>query len=241
MNNTTTNTLYLVRHGENLANITNEFSYKLVDYPLTPKGVLQAEQTAEFFKAIAIDAVYASPLKRAHETGEIIARPHALPVIVLEEFREVNVGDLERMPPTEAAWKLHNQVVDEWLKGNPAARFPGGENFLELVERARRGLLNTTRGRSGQRIVIAAHGGILTAIVRSVCAGVSTDQTPLAGMHNCAITEIELTTDADHITCGVLRCWADVTHLSGKAAEPASLALEYEEASLESKKISRVL
>jgi broad specificity phosphatase PhoE len=46
-------TLYLVRHGENLANITKEFSYRAVDYPLTPKGILQAEQTAEYFAAKA--------------------------------------------------------------------------------------------------------------------------------------------------------------------------------------------
>lgn len=33
--NTTTNTLYLVRHGENRANRTREFSHKLVDYLVT--------------------------------------------------------------------------------------------------------------------------------------------------------------------------------------------------------------
>ena len=38
--------LYLIRHGENLANLTKEFSYLKVDYPLTPKGKLQAAQTA---------------------------------------------------------------------------------------------------------------------------------------------------------------------------------------------------
>ena len=48
-----TNTIYLVRHGENTANITKEFSYKLVDYSLTAKGVQQAEQTAEYFKAVS--------------------------------------------------------------------------------------------------------------------------------------------------------------------------------------------
>lgn len=229
MNITQTNTLYLVRHGENLANITKEFSYKLVDYPLTPKGVLQAEQTADFFKSLAIDAVYASPLKRAYETAEIIARPHGLPVTAVEEFREVNVGDLELMPPTEAAWRLHDQVVGEWLKGNTAARFPGGENFLELLERARRGLLEVTHGRSGQRIIVAAHGGILTGIVRNFCANARNDL-PHAGMHNCAITEVELTTRDNEIVAGSLRGWACITHLSGEAAAVVSPVLEYEKA-----------
>ena len=226
MNNTQVNTLYLVRHGENLANITKEFSYKLVDYSLTPKGVMQAEQTAAFFQTIPLDAVYASPLKRARETAEIIARPHELPVTVLEAFREVNVGDLELMPPSEASWRLHDQIVDEWKRGHEEVTFPGGENFLQLIERARRGLLEVTRGRSGQRIVIAAHGGILTAIVRNLCSDISPAMTH-AGMHNCAITEIELTTSGEELS-SALRSWACVTHLSGEAAQLISPVLEYE-------------
>ena len=43
------NTLYFVRHGENPANLTREFSYKMVDYPLTENGIQQAEQTAAYF------------------------------------------------------------------------------------------------------------------------------------------------------------------------------------------------
>jgi broad specificity phosphatase PhoE len=229
MSITQTNTLYLVRHGENLANITKEFSYKLVDYSLTPKGVLQAEQTAEFLRAIDLDAVYASPLKRAKETGEIIARQHGLPVELREEFREVNIGDLEQMPPTEASWRIHDAVVAQWASGRPQVRFPGGENFLELVERSRRGLLVATRGRSQQRIVIAAHGGILTGIVRNFCTNLSEEMSHVS-MHNCAITEIELTTRDEEILNGSLISWSCITHLSGEAAELVSPVLEYEKA-----------
>lgn len=229
MDSTHTNTLYLVRHGENLANITHEFSYKRVDYSFTPKGVLQAEQTAAFFEVLSLDAVYASPLKRAFETGEIIARPHGLPVIVLEEFREVNVGDLELMPPTAESWNVHDEIVAGWANGHKERRFPGGENFLEMVDRARHGLLEVTRGRSGQRIVIAAHGGILSAVVRNFCEDPSADRS-YVNMHNCAITEIELTTSRDTIIRGSVSCWARVAHLSGEAATFVSPVLEDKEA-----------
>ena len=223
-----TNTLYFVRHGENLANITKEFSYKLIDYSLTPKGVLQAEQTAEFFKTIPVDAVYASPLKRARETGEIIAAPRGLPVTLLEEFREVNVGNLELMPPIEETWRSHDRIIAQWLAGNLEARFPGGENCLELIERAQRGLLLATRARDGQSIVIAAHGGVLTAFVNSLLD----DDAKLApsAMHNCAITELEVTTSNDKIVGSTLHCWASVAHLSGEAAVLVSPVLEYKQA-----------
>ena len=66
------NRLYLVRHGENMANLTKEFSYRHVDYSLTPKGVLQAQQTAAYFTDKHIHEIYTSPLKRAVETADII-------------------------------------------------------------------------------------------------------------------------------------------------------------------------
>ncbi len=59
--------------------------------------------TIAYFKDKHIHKVYASPLKRARETAGIIAKEFDLPVTVLEQFREINVGLLERLPPTENA------------------------------------------------------------------------------------------------------------------------------------------
>lgn len=225
MNTATTNTLYLVRHGENQANLTKEFSYKLVDYSLTtPKGEEQARQTAEFFKNISLDVIYSSPLKRARETAEWIARPHHLPVTILEEFREVNIGDLEIASPTDEIlrqnWKEHDRVTGEWFKNHPQEAFPGGENFLELRERSRQGLIKVISGRDNQRILISSHGGILSAIVKTFCQNAEKDIVS-ANMGNCAITEIELTTTGDRLS-GFLRIWSSTTHLSGLAAEQVS-------------------
>jgi len=43
------NRIYLVRHAENLASLTSEFSYRLVDCSLNIKECLQTQQTAEVF------------------------------------------------------------------------------------------------------------------------------------------------------------------------------------------------
>ena len=49
--------------------LQRSFSYKTVDYSLTEKGILQAEQTAAFLKNKKIDYIYSSPLKRAYENS----------------------------------------------------------------------------------------------------------------------------------------------------------------------------
>src|SRR5689334_11384024 len=128
-------TIYWVRHGENKANITKEFSYKYVDYSLTPKGIQQAQQTARFFRDKNIQAMYTSPLKRAVETAEIIARVLHLDFTPIEEFREINVGSLEGQVPTPELWAFHNRILADWQNGRHDLMFPDGENYVMLIER----------------------------------------------------------------------------------------------------------
>lgn len=113
---------YLVRHGENPANITKEFSHRKVDYPLTDKGQLQAYQTGEYFLSKNIDAIYSSPLKRAIESAEIISKILHLKFEIIENFREVNVGLLEELPVSEENWKLHNEIIMSWIRGHPDSK-----------------------------------------------------------------------------------------------------------------------
>ena len=115
-------TIYLIRHGENPANVNHEFSYKLVDYGLNAKGQLQAEQTATFFKDHKLDALWSSPLKRSVETAEYIATATGLPLQIHEGFRELNVGDLEGHSTPEN-WKLHDEIVLGWFGNAPERRF----------------------------------------------------------------------------------------------------------------------
>ncbi|MBO0777477.1 MAG: histidine phosphatase family protein [Ktedonobacteraceae bacterium] len=212
------NTVYLVRHGENTANLTHEFSYKVIDYSLTPKGVLQAQQTAEFFKDKAIDEIYASPLKRAHETANIIGQAVRLSVTTMEQLREVNVGDLELQPPTEENWIRHNTIISGWLTNRPEVSFPNGENYPQLLQRWRSALSQILEGKSGKNIVIVAHGGIFTIPLRDICSNVSLETTIRKTQNNnCSVTIVELEMQ-DGLPTGTLRDWALCTHLTGEAA-----------------------
>lgn len=217
MNTNAINTIYLIRHGENVANVTGEFSYRRVDYSLTHKGVLQAKQTAHHLRHQHIDEIYSSPLKRARETAEAIAQPHHLPVTTLEEFREVNVGDLEQAEPTAENWDYHNRIVADWYRGKLETRFPHGENCLELVERGKQGLRKATWGKQGKVIVIAGHAAIFSALVAAICGPECLPIMRQSKKHNCSITEIELTTSEKDVV-GKLVQWAASAHLSGEAA-----------------------
>src|SRR5690606_22402219 len=62
-----------------------------VDPPLSERGVRQAELVGARFSTEKVDAVYTSPLRRAHETAQQIARHHRLDPVVMTDLREVEV------------------------------------------------------------------------------------------------------------------------------------------------------
>lgn len=206
--------LYLVRHGENPANLTREFSHRVVDYSLTPRGVRQARETATRFTSQRIDAIYASPLKRAVETADVIAERLHLPVSVDERLREVNVGVLETLPPTQETWARHDAIFARWLGGDLSACFPDGEDCYTLRERMRGSLAEMVTRWPGGRVIVVAHGGIFAAALPELCVNYPVAREP-ERLHipNCAITEVHMRRDGETLR-GEIVGWAMCDHLS---------------------------
>ena len=85
---------YLVRHGQTDWNRAGKIQ-GTTDIPLNETGRQQAEQLATVLKERSgypaktrIDAVYASPLARAFQTAEILAKEEKLPLRRLAGLRE---------------------------------------------------------------------------------------------------------------------------------------------------------
>ena len=212
------NRLYWVRHGETIVNLTKEFSCRFVDPPLTPKGVLQARQTVEALAGRGIAAVYCSPLRRASETAGIIAERLALPVTPLENFRETDVGDLERRRPDAEAWSLYMRVVDAWQRGDAAERFPGGEDYHELRARLLDGFRMLVHRHPGATLLVVGHGGSFSMVLPALCPEVDPGWLRAQAVENCSITEL-LLEEQDGRLHGRLVDWANYSHLHGDAAE----------------------
>ena len=215
------NRLYLVRHGENRANLTLEFSYKTVDYPLTPRGVLQAQQTAAYLADKDIHAVYSSPLKRAVQTAEFIAGHLNLEAVALENFREINVGRLEGHPDLEEAWKINYQVTNAWWAGEPDTEYPDGESRTTLWARMQTGLAHITAGKSGRNLVVIGHGGLFTFTAEYLCPRDDFSWLKDRVNHNCSISEVLLEW-RNGVPHGTLVRWAWFEHLHGEAAQVVS-------------------
>lgn len=212
------NLIYLLRHGENLANLSKEFSCRKIDYSLTPRGVLQAQQSAAFFQTQAIDAIYTSPLKRAVETAAIVGDALNLPVTRIEALREINVGELEGADDLSAAWELHNDVMQSWFDGDAERRFPGGESQSELIQRMRSALQQAVRGRDGQCIIFAAHGGIFRLTIETLCPTSDLSMVRGVATQNCAYSRLRAGIVNGELQTELLS-WGEHGHITDAAAD----------------------
>lgn len=89
--------LYFVRHGETVWNMENKIC-GATDSPLTERGREQARETGRLLRSkiddgeIAIDEILTSPLSRARDTAEEIAKMMGVPMRVEERLMEQNFG-----------------------------------------------------------------------------------------------------------------------------------------------------
>jgi probable phosphomutase (TIGR03848 family) len=124
--------ILLVRHGENDYVKKGRLAGRLPGVHLNEKGREQAQAVAEKLSGAAIKAVYSSPMERAMETAEPIAKALGLDVVVRQGLIEVDVGEwqdkklkgLKRLK----IWRKVQQMPS-------VMRFPGGETFAQAQHR----------------------------------------------------------------------------------------------------------
>lgn len=215
------NRVYFVRHGEGQDNVARQFSYKRVDRPLTERGRLQAMQTAEYLANLHIDGIFCSPMKRAHETAQTIARRVGKEPTVMEEFREVDVGDLDGQGFSNETWGIYHDITNKWYAGNATVAYPGGEDYATLWQRMQIGFKKVIGDHSNGTFVIVGHGGIFISTLRNYCPGLELSWLQNVEYYNCAITELEVEIVNGELK-GRIVDWASYRHMNGDAVTKAS-------------------
>jgi broad specificity phosphatase PhoE len=111
---------------------------------------------------VKIQAVYTSPLERAIETAEPIARSHSLEPQQVEALGEVRLGEWEGLNFSELdkreTWRRYNTF-------RSGVRIPGGELMLETQARMIQQIECLTARHPGETVAIVSHGDPLRAAI----------------------------------------------------------------------------
>ena len=129
-------TLYLLRHGESVANVKRVFASRKVDPPLSALGREQIKQQSKALASIKFDACYTSPLLRAVQSSEILSRQIGLQFAQTKTLLEVDVGDLDGKPENVIQnWTIYEDLIRKWEDGLCTTAFPRGENLQDIEDR----------------------------------------------------------------------------------------------------------
>jgi len=151
--------VYLARHGQTAYNLEGRFQGQQ-PVPLDDTGRAQAAELAERAATYGFRALWCSPLLRARETADIVARRIALEPKEDERLMETDAGDWTDRSFEEVRGEAP-ELFDAFATGVPSFAFPGGESFAEQDERVAAALEEIERGTLPALVV--CHGMVIRA------------------------------------------------------------------------------
>ena len=154
-----TTLLYLVRHGETDWNAARRIQGS-TDIPLNDTGRAQAAATARLLTRRSFDAVVASPLSRAYETGAIIAEQLGLAAPSTHPgLAERSYGEAEGLTDAEVTARYPHDDI------------PGRESRSALLARVTETLGEIAVRFDAGTVVVATHGAVIRSIVNAAAPG----------------------------------------------------------------------
>jgi 2,3-bisphosphoglycerate-dependent phosphoglycerate mutase len=161
--------LVLVRHGQSEWNLKNLFTgWKDVD--LTEVGIAEARAAGRRLQVqgISFDVGFTSVLKRAQKTMTLMLEEMglAIPVIADAALNERDYGELAGLNKDDARARWSDEQVHLWRRSYDVAP-PGGESLRDTAARVLPYYIGEILPRvlRGDRVVVAAHGNSLRALV----------------------------------------------------------------------------
>lgn len=155
--------LFLLRHAEVEERYHRIFGGR-IDMNLSALGHEQAGRLAGYLANITFDAIYASPMKRAQQTLEPLARGRAVAAQTLDGLREVDFGDW-----TGLSWEgVHSQFgvsAFDWLKQMEQHGFPNGDTAASFRTRVDPCLQQILRECPGKTVAVVCHGGVVRMLL----------------------------------------------------------------------------
>lgn len=145
--------LILIRHGLP-EKIINEDGAP-ADPPLSDVGLSQAEKVCAWMEKEKIDRLYSSPMKRAFQTAEPLAKARGLEIEVRDGVAEYD-QHAEHYIPVEELKELDYERWQKLMKGEmDEIDFP---TFVKEVTLTLEEIIEENRG---NRVAVTCHGGVI--------------------------------------------------------------------------------
>jgi len=177
--------IILIRHGQTAWNKEDRVRGQ-VEVPLDETGLAQAELTAaRVVEAWQPVAVYCSPMQRAVQTAQAIARRLNLQAQPTAGINDMNFGEWQGLTAEEVQQRWP-QMARAWLDAPHTVAFPGGESLDALRTRSMATLEEIIARHRDADVVIVGHMVVNRVLLLAVL-GLDNNHYWRIGQETCAI------------------------------------------------------
>lgn len=126
--------IYLVRHGESIANTKGIYQGQTCNTDLSLLGQNQAKRLAIKFKDIHLDQIITSPLVRTLDTAKTVEQVKNVGILIEPLVIETNHGQWEgkHKDVIQNDWL---EIYQTWVNMPGETKFPNGEKFTQTQDR----------------------------------------------------------------------------------------------------------
>jgi broad specificity phosphatase PhoE len=154
--------LILARHGETMWNVEKVFRGR-ADVNLDGVGIKQAELLGKYLSNWELEAIYSSPVKRALDTANIVARYQKVAVLIAEGLIDFDFGEWQSLPEQEVK-KLYPAILDEWHNNPDKVKMPGGESLADVRRRAVE-VVSDVLSRHQGNVLLVSHRVVIKVLI----------------------------------------------------------------------------
>ena len=129
-------------------------------------GLKQAELLGKYLSELKLNAIYSSPLRRALDTANIIARYQNIGVEVTDGLIDFNYGEWQGLPDQEVR-KLYSALHSRWHNEPHLVRMPGGGSLSDVRERAN-SVINDVTSKYKGRVALVSHRVVNKVLICSL-------------------------------------------------------------------------
>ena len=158
--------VYLLRHGETVNTVDGRFRYNgHADVDVTEEGMRQLQQQGEVLRSRPVKRVYSSGLTRTVKGAATLAAVLSAEVAHDGRLKEINAGRWETLTADEVQRQFPGEF-EKRFSDIVNFRIPGGgENLLDVRDRALAAVSEIVKKNVGEEVVIVAHGGVNRVIL----------------------------------------------------------------------------
>lgn len=159
-------TLFFIRHGETISNQKKIRQGVQIDDYLDTQGILQIQKIAKIIKALDLDVLFTSYLKRAEETAALINTSLKEPISIFHDFRlrERDFGSLSGKSREEWDRTLPDNREREALQNYDYRPF-GGESVDDVRQRSISAILDLISNQDKKNVGIITHNGVIRLLL----------------------------------------------------------------------------